>query len=505
MCVARQPRTSAWWTVSRKALLPPASRSASLHWHRAAAFSQATPSPAVGKGVPEHRLADEAASSPFPSLYAFTPARPKGPSSGQNRENDLPTSTEPLKSRERPPRKSGVAREPAVGGAIPLFFGGGRASATDQHPAAALEGAMLALRTARGVARGLLLRESCRRPVPTIRLARVPQRWSSSLPMNTVILFVPQQEAWVVERMGKFHRILEPGLNFLIPLLDRIRYVQSLKEIVINVPEQSAVTLDNVTLQIDGVLYLRIMDPYKASYGVEDPEYAVTQLAQTTMRSELGKLSLDKVFRERESLNSSIVDAINQASDYWGIRCLRYEIKDIHVPPRVKESMQMQVEAERRKRATVLESEGTRESAINVAEGRKQAQILASEADKAEQVNQAAGEAKAILVRAQAKAEAIRVVAAALAEQNGNAAASLSVAEQYVSAFSKLAKETNTILLPSSTGDITSMVAQAMGIYSSLSKPQPLKATEATAPPSTLQGQQPSITEYSEQEQPTAS
>nr|XP_009941000.1 PREDICTED: stomatin-like protein 2, mitochondrial [Opisthocomus hoazin] len=142
--------------------------------------------------------------------------------------------------------------------------------------------------------------------------------------------------------MGRFHRILEPGLNFLIPLLDRIRYVQSLKEIVINVPEQSAVTLDNVTLQIDGVLYLRVMDPYKASYGVEDPEYAVTQLAQTTMRSELGKLSLDRVFRERESLNANIVDAINQASDYWGIRCLRYEIKDIHVPPRVKESMQMQ-------------------------------------------------------------------------------------------------------------------------------------------------------------------
>nr|XP_013808298.1 PREDICTED: stomatin-like protein 2, mitochondrial isoform X2 [Apteryx mantelli mantelli] len=173
-------------------------------------------------------------------------------------------------------------------------------------------------------------------------LAPAPQRWNSGLPVNIGVLFVPQQEAWVVERMGKFHRILEPGLNFLIPLLDRIRYVQSLKEIVINVPEQSAVTLDNVTLQIDGVLYLRVMDPYKASYGVEDPEYAVTQLAQTTMRSELGKLSLDRVFRERESLNASIVDAINQASDYWGIRCLRYEIKDIHVPPRVKESMQMQ-------------------------------------------------------------------------------------------------------------------------------------------------------------------
>uniref|UniRef100_A0A667XGG6 Stomatin-like protein 2, mitochondrial n=1 Tax=Myripristis murdjan TaxID=586833 RepID=A0A667XGG6_9TELE len=286
------------------------------------------------------------------------------------------------------------------------------------------------------------------------------QRWMSSLPMNTVVLFVPQQEAWVVERMGRFHRILEPGLNFLIPILDRIRYVQSLKEIVIDVPEQSAVSLDNVTLQIDGVLYLRILDPFKASYGVEEPEYAVTQLAQTTMRSELGKLTLDKVFRERESLNFNIVQSINQASDEWGIRCLRYEIKDIHIPPRIKESMQMQVEAERKKRATVLESEGTRESAINVAEGRKQAQILASEAERAEQINRAAGEAQSILAKAEAKAKAVTILSDALAEQNGNAAASLSVAEQYVSAFSKLAKETNTVLLPSRAGDISGMVTQ---------------------------------------------
>ncbi|NWU86108.1 STML2 protein, partial [Onychorhynchus coronatus] len=314
------------------------------------------------------------------------------------------------------------------------------------------------------------------------RLAPAPCRWNSGLPVNIGVLFVPQQEAWVVERMGKFHRILEPGLNFLIPLLDRIRYVQSLKEIVINVPEQSAVTLDNVTLQIDGVLYLRVMDPYKASYGVEDPEYAVTQLAQTTMRSELGKLSLDRVFRERESLNASIVDAINQASDCWGIRCLRYEIKDIHVPPRVKESMQMQVEAERRKRATVLESEGTRESAINVAEGQKQAQILASEAEKAEQINKAAGEANAMLVKARAKAEAIQLLAAALSQQHGSAAASLSVAEQYVNAFSKIAKDSNTVLLPANTGDVTNMVAQALGIYTTLTKPQAVKSQDETPP-----------------------
>ncbi|KAF3848900.1 hypothetical protein F7725_015397 [Dissostichus mawsoni] len=288
--------------------------------------------------------------------------------------------------------------------------------------------------------------------------------------MNTVVLFVPQQESWVVERMGRFHRILEPGLNFLIPVLDRIGYVQNLKEMVIDVPEQSAVSLDNVTLQIDGVLYLRILDPYKASYGVEDPQYAVTQLAQTTMRSELGKLTLDKVFRERESLNSNIVQSINQASDEWGIRCLRYEIKDIYVPPRV--------EAERKKRATVLESEGTREAAINIAEGHKQAQILASEGEKAEQINNASGEAQAVLAKAEAKSKAIRMLSDALTEQNGNAAASLSVAEQYVSAFSKLAKETNTILLPSSTGDISGMVTQAMTIYSSLAKTSTLVVEE---------------------------
>uniref|UniRef100_A0A9J8AF04 Stomatin-like protein 2, mitochondrial n=1 Tax=Cyprinus carpio carpio TaxID=630221 RepID=A0A9J8AF04_CYPCA len=334
-------------------------------------------------------------------------------------------------------------------------------------------------------------------PVPVLWGSRAPQRWASSLPVNTVVLFVPQQEAWVVERMGRFHRILEPGLNFLIPILDRVKYVQSLKEIVIDVPEQSAVSLDNVTLQIDGVLYLRILDPFKASYGVEDPEYAVTQLAQTTMRSELGKLTLDKVFRERESLNSNIVHSINQASDEWGIRCLRYEIKDIHVPPRVKESMQMQVEAERKKRATVLESEGAREAAINVAEGCKQAQILASEGEKAEQINRAAGEANAVLAKAEAKAKAIRLLSEALTRQNGNAAASLTVAEQYVSAFSNLAKESNTILLPSNTGDISSMVTQAMTIYGSLSKTQ--STADSTTPETkelTLEGNTVSETGY---------
>nr|XP_040040872.1 stomatin-like protein 2, mitochondrial [Gasterosteus aculeatus aculeatus] len=323
--------------------------------------------------------------------------------------------------------------------------------------------------------------KNSQRMAPRLCVAPIQQRWASRLPMNTVVLFVPQQEAWVVQRMGRFHRILEPGLNFLIPILDQVRYVQSLKEIVIDIPEQSAVSQDNVTLQIDGVLFLRILDPFKASYGVEDPEYAVTQLAQTTMRSELGKLTLDKVFRERESLNSNMVHSINQASAEWGIRCLRYEIKDIQVPPRVKDSMQMQVEAERKKRATVLESEGTREADINIAEGRKQAQILASEGEKAEQINKAAGEAQAVLAKAGAKSKAIRLLSEALAEQNGGAAASLSVAEQYVSAFSNLAKESNTILLPSNTGDVGGMVAQAMSIYSRLAQPSPKESTKTEA------------------------
>ncbi|KAG8177752.1 hypothetical protein JTE90_008853 [Oedothorax gibbosus] len=294
-------------------------------------------------------------------------------------------------------------------------------------------------------------------------------RYAQSTPFNTVIMFVPQQEAWVVERMGKFNRILQPGLNFLIPVVDKIKYVQSLKELAIDIPKQSAITLDNVTLNIDGVLYLRVMDPYKASYGVEDPEFAITQLAQTTMRSELGKISLDSVFRERESLNFAIVEAINKASNAWGIACLRYEIRDIRLPQRVNEAMQMQVEAERKKRAAILESEGVREAEINVAEGKKRSRILSSEAEKTEQINQAQGEANAILAKATARAKSLQIVADSLTKKKGGSAASLLIAEQYVSAFSKLAKTGNTLILPSNTHDVSSMVAQAMAIYKNIS------------------------------------
>ncbi|XP_008195785.1 stomatin-like protein 2, mitochondrial isoform X2 [Tribolium castaneum] len=304
----------------------------------------------------------------------------------------------------------------------------------------------------------------------TIRSVTVRHR--SYTPINTIIMFVPQQEAWVVERMGKFHRILEPGLNVLIPVVDRVKYVQSLKEIAVDIPKQSAITSDNVTLNIDGVLYLRIVDAYLASYGVEDPEFAITQLAQTTMRSELGKISLDKVFRERENLNVSIVDSINKASEAWGMTCLRYEIRDIKLPPRVQEAMQMQVEAERKKRAAILESEGIREADINVAEGKRKSRILASEAERQEQINKAAGEAAAILAVAEARAGGLKLVAEALKKDLGPNAASLSIAEQYVTAFDKLAKTNNTLILPSNVGDVSSLVAQAMSIYSTISKSQ---------------------------------
>eukprot|EP00127_Corallochytrium_limacisporum_P004778 Clim_evm4s175 gene=Clim_evmTU4s175 len=298
------------------------------------------------------------------------------------------------------------------------------------------------------------------------------------LPMNTVIKFVPQQEAWIVERFGKFHRRLEPGLAILIPVIDEISYVHSLKEIAIEVPSQSAITQDNVTLHLDGVLYLRVEDPVSASYGVEDPEYAVKQLAQTTMRSEIGKMSLDNVFRERDSLNASIVDVINGAANVWGIKCLRYEIRDIQLPERVVEAMQMQVSAERKKRAKVLESEGQRESEINIAEGKKRAAILASEATMMEEINRAEGQAKAILARAAATSRSLDQIGAAMQRDGGAEAAQLNIATHYVDAFGKLAKETNTILLPSNAGDPASMVAQAMAIY----KQQSTSPTKPSGP-----------------------
>ncbi|KAK3901899.1 hypothetical protein C8A05DRAFT_34403 [Staphylotrichum tortipilum] len=290
---------------------------------------------------------------------------------------------------------------------------------------------------------------------------------TASLPMNTVVRFVPQQTAWIVERMGKFNRILPPGLAILIPFLDRIAYVKSLKEAAIEIPSQSAITADNVTLELDGILYTRVFDAFKASYGVEDAEYAISQLAQTTMRSEIGQLTLDHVLKERAALNTNITAAINEAAQAWGVTCLRYEIRDIHAPKPVVDAMHRQVTAERSKRAEILDSEGQRQSAINIAEGRKQSAILASEAVRAEKINSAAGEAEAILLRAKATAAGIDAVARAIVEGKGAAqgAMSLSVAEKYVDAFGKLAKEGTAVVVPGNVGDIGGMIATALSVY----------------------------------------
>ncbi|KAJ2558887.1 Stomatin [Coemansia sp. RSA 1933] len=303
----------------------------------------------------------------------------------------------------------------------------------------------------------------------------------ATLPVNTVVKFVPQQEAWVVERMGRFSRILEPGLAILIPMLDRISYTQSLKEVAIEIPTQSAITQDNVTLELDGVLYYKVVDAYKASYGVADAQFSIAQLAQTTMRAEIGQMTLDTTLAERNTLNHNIVNAINSASESWGIACLRYEIRDIHPPSKVVEAMHSQVSAERSKRAQILESEGARQSAINVAEGAKQAQILESEAEKAQQINRALGEAEAIRQTAMAEAQAIERVAKAISgSDGGEMAAGLHVAQQYVDAFGKLAKESNTIIVPAATNDVSGMVAQAMTVFNSISSNQKKLVKSAT-------------------------
>ncbi len=279
---------------------------------------------------------------------------------------------------------------------------------------------------------------------------------------------VPQQQAWIVENLGKFDRKLEPGLNIIIPFIQRVAYKHSLKEMAVDVPEQAGITRDNVTLALDGVLYVRIIDPVAASYGVSDPIYAVRLLAQTTMRSEIGKLTLDKTFEERETLNANIVSAINQAAQSWGIQCMRYEIKNITPPNSVLKAMELQMAADRQKRATILESEGKRQSQINVAEGRKQEIVLQSEAAQIEQVNRAKGEAEAILAVAEANAKGIALIASAIGQAGGSEAVSFKIAEQYVTAFNQLAKTSTTVLMPANPGDAGSMVAQALTVFDSI-------------------------------------
>lgn len=290
----------------------------------------------------------------------------------------------------------------------------------------------------------------------------------SVIVLKSSIKFVPQNRAFVVERFGKFNKTMEAGLNFIVPFIDKVAYDRSLKEQAFDVPSQAAITRDNISLVVDGVLYLKVLDPYKASYGVDDYAYAVTQLAQTTMRSEIGKIELDKTFEERESLNTNIVAAINEAAVPWGVQVLRYEIKDIEPPRTVQEAMERQMKAEREKRAVILESEGERQSSINVAEGEKAAKVLAAEADKAEQILQAEGEAQAILAVADARAKALEVVGQAAIEETGQKAIQLELAEKAIAAKQAIAKEASVVLLPEDKSNAASVVAEAMTIINTL-------------------------------------
>ncbi len=288
--------------------------------------------------------------------------------------------------------------------------------------------------------------------------------------LKSSIKFVPQNRAYVIERFGKYQSTKEAGLNFILPFIDRISADRSLKEKAVDVPEQSAITKDNISLSVDGVLYFRVLDPYKATYGIDDYVFAVTQLAQTTMRSELGKMELDKTFEERDILNTNIVAAINEAAGPWGIQVLRYEIKDIVPPQSVMEAMEAQMKAERVKRAQILESEGDRQSAINRAEGSKASVVLAAEADKEEQVLRAEGEAKAIVAIATAQAESLRQVGQAAATAEGQKAVQLDLATKAIEAKLAIAKESSVVLLPDNGTDAASMVAQAMTIINTINK-----------------------------------
>ena len=281
---------------------------------------------------------------------------------------------------------------------------------------------------------------------------------------------VPQQQCWIIERLGKYHRLVEAGLHFVIPFVERVAYKHSLKERAIDISEQAAITKDNVTLLIDGIIYVKITSAVDASYGVENPYYAVTQLAQTSMRSAIGKLMMDNTFEARESLNAQIVEAINEAAGNWGIQCMRYEIRDIKPPANILKSMETQVAAERQKRAVILESEGQMMSMINVAEGRKKEVVLNSEAIMTEQINKAKGEAESVQLVASATAESISAIASAINLKGGEDAVSMRVAEKYIDAFKSLAQTNNSMIIPADTGNVSGVVSQILGTYKQLKK-----------------------------------
>ena len=278
---------------------------------------------------------------------------------------------------------------------------------------------------------------------------------------------IPQQTAWVIESLGKFHKALNPGLNFIIPFIDKVAYKHSLKEIPLDTPSQVCITRDNTQLSVDGILYFQVTDPKLASYGTSNYIIAVTQLAQTTLRSVIGKMVLDETFEERDLINNQVVSAIDEAALNWGVKVLRYEIKDLTPPAVILQAMQRQITAEREKRAVISESEGKKQEQINLATGAREAAIAKSEGEKQSEINVAEGKAQATIAIANATAQAISLIAKASEEQGGNTAINLKVAEQYIDAFSNLAKTNNTLIVPSNLSDVSGMVGSVMKIVQS--------------------------------------
>ena len=278
------------------------------------------------------------------------------------------------------------------------------------------------------------------------------------------VYVVPQQHAWVVERLGKYHATLAPGLNIVMPFIDRVAYKHVLKEIPMDVPPQVCITKDNTQLQVDGILYFQVTDPMLASYGSSNFVAAITQLAQTTLRSVIGRMELDKTFEERDHINASIVSAIDESAANWGVKVLRYEIKDLTPPKEILHSMQAQITAEREKRALIAASEGRKQEQINIATGEREAAIARSEGEKQAAINRAEGQAAAIIAIAEASAEALRKTSAAIIEPGGSDAVNLKVAEQYVSAFAQLAKTNNAIIVPANVSEMSSLIASAMQV-----------------------------------------
>ncbi len=286
----------------------------------------------------------------------------------------------------------------------------------------------------------------------------------------STIKIIPQRSAFIVERLGKYHSTLLAGLNILIPFFDKIRYKHTLKEQAIDVASQTCITKDNIAVEVDGILYLQVIDPQKASYGIDDYRFASIQIAQTTMRSVIGKLELDRTFEERETINTSIVDAVDKASDPWGVKVSRYEVKNITPPQSIKDAMEKQMRAEREKRAMIAESEGQKQAKINVAEGEKQELIKRSEGEMQRRINEAEGKGSEIERVASATASGIRQIALAIGDKNGSDAVNLRIAEQYLTEFGKLATTNNTMIIPSDLSDIAGIIASATSVIKNTSK-----------------------------------